>query len=63
MVNLGPTPAFLSIPVGGTADLVGARNYFSTDRGQQTHDRAHHGAAEPIRGGFTNTSKHFVQRV
>ena len=36
MVNLGPTPAFLSIPVGGTADLVGARNYFPTDRGQQS---------------------------
>ena len=32
-------------------------------QGQDSHDDAHHGAAEPIRGGFTNTSKHCVQRV
>ncbi len=28
-------------------------------RGKQAHDHAHHGAAEPISGGFADTSKHF----
>jgi hypothetical protein len=34
MLNLGTAPAFLSIPIGGTADTVTANNFFPTDRGQ-----------------------------
>lgn len=36
MINLGTAPSFLGIPIGGTADLVGARSFFPTDRGQQS---------------------------
>jgi hypothetical protein len=36
MMSLGVAPAFLGIPIGGTASNVTANNYFPTDRGQQS---------------------------
>ena len=36
MIPLGTQPAFLGIPVGGTANNVTANNYFPTPRGQQS---------------------------
>ena len=36
MIPLGTQPAFLGIPVGGTANNVTANNYFPTPRGRQS---------------------------
>jgi hypothetical protein len=33
---LGPSPALLGLPIGGTINNVTARSYFPTDRGQQS---------------------------
>lgn len=35
-VNLGTSPPFLGIPIGGTMTNVTGRSYFPTDRGQQS---------------------------